>query len=209
VTVDGRKVFVVDDDDAVLRALHRVLSIAGFDVQTFASAESFLSSAPHDGPACVIVDQRMPGTNGLQLQAALEGQQRRGLTVIFLTGYGDVPTTVRAMKAGAFDFLTKPVEDGPLIETVRRALDESERQRMVSRERLVFLGRIQRLTSRERQVCALVIRGLLNKEVAWEMGIAEKTVKIHRAHLMEKLEVRSVAELSRLVERTGALAVLC
>jgi len=208
-TSSKRMVFVVDDDQMVRRALARLLSLTGFDVETYDSARAFLGRAPHEGPACAIIDQKMPGTTGLELQVALERRRReQGLTIVFLTGYGDVATSVRAMKAGAFDFLTKPIHDKPLVETVRRALDESERLLGAARERLVFLSRMQRLTLRERQVCALVVDGLLNKQVAWKIGITEKTVKIHRAHVMGKLEVNSVAELSRLIERTGALAEL-
>jgi FixJ family two-component response regulator len=200
------KVFVVDDDAMVARALQRVLALAGFEVETSGSALEFLARPPHDGPACIVLDQKMPGMTGLELQAVLaDRRDDAGLLVIFLTGHGDVPMSVLAMKAGAFDFLSKPVDGGPLVETVQRALEESMRLRGRARERSVFLDRWNHLSLRQRQVCAHVLRGLLNKEIAFELGIAEKTVKIHRAQAMGKLGLRSVAELAQIVERTGAL----
>jgi FixJ family two-component response regulator len=198
-------VFIVDDDAHVSRALARVLSLAGFAVETYASARAFLDRVPHAGAACLLLDQQLPDQTGLELQRLLENDRAaRALAIVFLTGHGDVATSVKAMKAGAFDFLTKPVDEAALIDAVQRALDRSARSLSTVRERDQFLARVDRLTRRERQVCALVVRGLLNKEVAWEIGISEKTVKIHRARLVRKLGVGSVAELSRMVERTGA-----
>jgi FixJ family two-component response regulator len=200
------KVFVVDDDPMVGRALGRLLSLAGFAVETCLSAAEFLAKPPHNGPACIVLDQKMPGMTGLELQAALETRREQdGLLVIFLTGHGDIRMSVDAMKAGAFDFLSKPVDERPLVDTVQRALDESARLRSRGRERFDFMARWRALSSRQREVCALVLRGRLNKEIAFELGIAEKTVKIHRAQAMAKLGVRSVAELARMAERSGAL----
>jgi FixJ family two-component response regulator len=205
----GSRVFIVDDDAAVARALARVLSLAGFDVETFASARAFLERTPYTGPCCLVLDQQLPDQNGLELQRALEdGRSVHALTIVFLTAHGDVAMSVKAMKAGAFDFLTKPVDDTALVDAVARAIAHSAQSLSSVREREQFLARVDRLTRRERQVCALVVRGLLNKEVAWEIGISEKTVKIHRARLVRKLGVGSVAELSRMVERTGAFSNL-
>jgi FixJ family two-component response regulator len=202
----ARKVFVVDDDPMVGRALRRLLGLAGFDVECSVSAADFLAKPRHDGPACLVLDQKMPGMTGLELQAVLDERRLQdGLLVIFLTGHGDIRMSVDAMKAGAFDFLSKPVEEGPLVQTVRRALDESARLRSSGRERFGFLDRWRALSARQREVCVLVLRGRLNKEIAFELGIAEKTVKIHRAQAMAKLAVRSVAELARMAERSGAL----
>jgi FixJ family two-component response regulator len=205
----GATVFIVDDDALVSRALARVLSMAGFVVEAYASAGAFLERPPHTGPGCLLLDQQMPGQSGLELQRLLEDRvSGQALAVVFLTGHGDIATSVTAMKAGAFDFLTKPVSEPTIVDAVRRALEHSERSLVAVREREQFLARVDRLTRRERQVCALVVRGLLNKEVAWEIGISEKTVKIHRARLVRKLGVGSVAELSRMVERTGAFTDL-
>jgi FixJ family two-component response regulator len=198
-------VFIVDDDAPVARALARVLSLAGFDVETFASARAFLERMPYAGPGCLVLDQQLPDRSGLELQRALEESRSiQALRIVFLTAHGDVATSVKAMKAGAFDFLTKPVDDTALVDAVERAIAHSAQSLASVREREQFLARIDRLTRRERQICELVVRGLLNKEMAWEIGISEKTVKIHRARLVRKLGVSSVAELSRLVERTGA-----
>jgi FixJ family two-component response regulator len=200
----GAKVFIVDDDAAVSKALMRVLTLAGFEVEAYPSAQSFLARAPHAGPACLLLDQQLPGQSGLELQRAL-GTRRsdQAVTIVFLTGHADVVTSVKAMKAGAFDFLSKPVDDVSLVDAVQRALEHSARLLSTVQEREQFLARVDQLTPRERQVCALIVRGMLNKEVAWEIGISEKTVKIHRARLVRKLGVGSVAELSRMVERTG------
>ncbi len=196
-------VFVVDDDDAVGRAMGRMLAAAGFEVRVFTSASAFLARPAGHGPACLVLDQRMPEVSGLELQRTLTDES--ALAVVFMTGHADVPTSVEAMKAGAIDFLTKPVDEARLIAAVTRALERSTIAHAASRERRTFLDRVARLTPRERQVGALMIQGLLNKQIAWELGTAEKTVKVHRARVMEKLAVGSVAELARLAERTHAL----
>lgn len=202
VTVAGL-VFVVDDDEAVGRAMGRVLKAAGYETQVFSSASAFLDRPAVDRPACVVLDQRMPGLSGLELQRAITGES--ALAVVFLTGHADVPTSVEAMKAGAVDFLTKPVDETRLLDAVRNALERCGHAHAASLERRAFLERVARLTPRERQVGALMIQGLLNKQIAWELGTAEKTVKVHRARVMEKLAVGSVAELARLAERTATL----
>jgi FixJ family two-component response regulator len=196
-------VLIVDDDEAVGRAMARVLMAAGFEAQVYASAPAFLARPTADRPACVVLDQRMPGVSGLELQRAITGET--ALAVVFLTGHADVPTSVEAMKAGAVDFLTKPVDETRLLAAVTSALERSAQTHAAGRERRSFLERVARLTPRERQVGALMIQGLLNKQIAWELGTAEKTVKVHRARVMEKLAVGSVAELARLAERTSAL----
>jgi FixJ family two-component response regulator len=202
---DRGLVFIVDDDDAVGIAMARVLRASGFDAQHFTSASAFLRCRTDDRPACVLLDVRMPEVNGLELQQALTDAQ--ALAVVFLTGHADVKTSVAAMKAGAVDFLTKPVEEELLLSAVSRAVERSAAAQAGDRERVGFLARLARLTPRERQVGALVIQGLLNKQIAGELGTAEKTVKVHRARVMEKLKVGSVAELARLAERTHTLYV--
>jgi FixJ family two-component response regulator len=198
------KVFIVDDDEAVLTALKRLLAGEGFVVETFSSASAFLEREPHDGPYCLVLDQRMPGVTGLELQRRIL-ETDGALSVVFLTGHGDVPTSVAAMKAGAVDFLIKPVDGDLLIDAVRRALMRSDDALQARRERDEFLARLVLLTPRERQVGTLVLQGLLNKQIAWELGTALKTVKTHRARMMQKLAVGSVAELARLAERTNTL----
>jgi FixJ family two-component response regulator len=197
-------VFIVDDDRSVLTALRRVLELEGLKVATFTSPQAFLDEAAHEGPACVLLDQHMPELSGLDLQRSLAATDG-SLAIIFITGRGDVSTSVQAMKAGAFDFLEKPVRPEQLIDVVRRALVRSEAAVAQRQERDAFLHRVEQLTPREREVCALVVRGLLNKQIAYELGTSEKTIKVHRGRVMLKLGVGSVAELARLMERTDAL----
>ncbi|KYF69616.1 response regulator transcription factor [Sorangium cellulosum] len=193
-------VFVVDDDPSVLRALERLLRSAGYAVEAYASPGEFRDRAPSERPGCAVVDLRMPGLGGLELQEELE---RRGcpLPVVFLTGHGDVPSSVRAMKAGAVDFLTKPCDDTDLLAAVARAIARDAAARAARSEQQALRTRFDALTPREREVCLRVARGLLNKQIADELGAAEKTIKVHRGRVMEKLGVESVAELVRLVDR--------
>jgi len=200
-------VFVVDDDPAVLRSLARLLSAAGYRVEAQASPRAFLEAAPKDRPGCVIVDLRMPEIGGLELQDELS-RRDFPLPLIFLTGHGDVSNSVRAMKSGAVDFLSKPCEDTALLEAVDRALARDaaaraqEAEARAQREaREEARARFESLTPREREVCRLVARGLLNKQIAAELGTVEKTVKVHRGRVMKKLGVGSVADLVRLVDR--------
>ena len=204
-TTTGGNVFVVDDDNAVRQGVGRLLASAGFEVKTYDSAGAFLADRAAPSPSCLIVDQHMPGRSGLELQQELQ-PAGAVLPIIFLTGQGDVSLSVKAMKAGAFDFLTKPVDEEPLIDAVRRALELSAQSMAARAERDGFLERLTQLTPRERDVCELVVKGMLNKQTAGELGIAERTVKVHRANMLKKLKVGSLAELSRLVERTRAFA---
>lgn len=201
--VAGR-VLVIDDDPAVRRALQRLLRAAGRQVEAFASAREFLARLPDDGPACVVLDLQLPDMSGIELQA-LMAERGVSLPIVFLTGHGDVPTSVQAMKHGAVDFLQKPVDDGVLLRTVDDALARSAVENARRRERQDVAGRLARLSAREREVMERVIRGRLNKQIAGELDIAVKTVKVHRGRAMAKMEVRSVAELVRACELAGLL----
>lgn len=189
---------VVDDDPSFLRAVTRRLEAAGFEVQAFDSAEAFLAR-PSDAPGCVVVDLRMQGLSGLQLQEA-NARAEEPLPVIFLTGHGDVHSSVRAMKQGAVDFLTKPVAGEELVETVERALAFDVNARAARHRLRELRSRFGSLTGREREVFALVVRGLLNKQIAGELGTSERTVKAHRANVMRKMNATSVADLARAAE---------
>jgi FixJ family two-component response regulator len=193
----GPLIHVVDDDASFRTALERLLEAAGFEVRTYPSAGSFLLDPPPDRPGCLLLDIRMPGPSGLDLQAALE---RQGilLPVIFLTGHADVTSSVRAMKAGALDFLTKPIERETLLDAIRRALERDAAARLARDEAERLRARFASLTPRERQVFDLVVAGRLNKQIAGELGIAERTVKADRAQVLAKLGVTSAAELGGL-----------
>ena len=191
---------IVDDDAAVLKSLDRLLRSAGFAVRTFPSSQDFLRQHDGSAPGCVVLDLSMPGIDGLQLQQAL-ASSGDPCPIIFITGYGDVPTSVRAMKAGAVDFLTKPFDQQELLAAVRSAIDKDRSARAARAERSSIGVRVAALTPREREVMVHVVAGHLNKQIAAELGIAEKTVKVHRARVMKKLGVGSVAELALLVGR--------
>jgi FixJ family two-component response regulator len=194
--------FLVDDDRGVLKALGRLLRTAGYETRAFASPRDFLAGHDIIVPGCVILDLTMPGLDGLSLQQAL-AEHTPERPVIFLTGTGDIARSVRAMKAGAVDFLTKPVDGAQLLAAVDRAREKDADARGARRDREAFDNRIARLTPRERQVLDHVVLGQLNKQIAATLGIVEKTIKVHRGRVMAKLEVRSVAELVRLTERAG------
>jgi FixJ family two-component response regulator len=202
--VDGSPatVFLVDDDPAVCRALARLIRTAGHEVESFTSAPDFLARAPHPGPACLVLDLRLPGMTGLELQDLLE-RAGRAVPIVFISGRADVPASVRAMKAGAVDFLGKPVDEAELLAAVAGALERDRARRAERAEREALDTRFSRLTPREREVCALVARGLLNKQIAGRLGTTEKTIKVHRGRVMAKLEVDSVAELVRLFDRVA------
>ncbi len=199
-------VFAIDDDASVRKGVARLLRSAGHKSEIFESASDFLTRPPHTGPSCVIVDVQMPGINGMDLQETLI-QHRRDEQLVFITGHGDIPMCAQAMKAGAVDFLRKPFRDDELLQSVQNALIRSAEQRRRSAEQNQARRLLDLLTPREFEVMQLVITGMLNKQIAGELGTAEKTVKVHRGRVMQKLDVTSVAELVRLVERAGIAAV--
>ena len=195
-------VYVVDDEPDMLKAVERLLGAAGFSVRTFPSPEQFLAQHDDMAPGCIVLDLALPGLNGLELQQALQAQGS-SLPIIFLTGRGDIAASVRAMKLGAADFLTKPVDADELIAAVDAALERNREQRADRAEKHLVAGRLAALTAREREVFELIAQGRLNKQIAAECGTVEKTIKFHRANLMRKLGVRTVADLVRLAERAG------
>jgi FixJ family two-component response regulator len=192
------RVFVIDDDPSVLKALDRLLRANGFPVEAYTSPSAFLERPLYQGPACLLLDLRMPELSGLDVQQALT-RKGTAMSVVFLSGQGDVPSTARAMKEGAVDFLVKPVDELQLLDAVARALSRAVDLQRERRQQRETEERLSRLTKREREVCDLVARGLLNKQIAYELGTSEKTVKVHRGRVMHKLEVDSVAALVRLL----------
>ena len=197
-------VFVVDDDPSVRKGLTRLLSSSGYAVETFASAREFLARGPHPGPRCLVLDVRMPGLTGLELQERLV-TGGRSMPIVFVTGHADVPKSVQAMKGGAVDLLTKPVDAKDLLAAVERSVARSA-QALSAEARLTEVqGRVKLLTAREVEVFALVVTGMLNKQIAAALGIGEKTVKVHRARVMEKMQAGSVAELVRLADAVGVI----
>jgi FixJ family two-component response regulator len=200
------RVFVVDDDTSVRKAVSRLLGAHGFAVESFASAKDFMARGDlPDGSSCLVLDVRMPELDGLGLQERI-GRAGLDVAIVFLTGHGDVPTTVRAMKAGAVDFLEKPFEADDLVAAVRRALAVSARTRAARTERGHLEARLGVLTPREREVLALVASGLTNKVIAERLGTTEKTIKVHRGRVMAKMGAPSLAELVRMVEKLGPRA---
>jgi FixJ family two-component response regulator len=192
-------VFLIDDDASVRRGVSRLLRSAGYKSEAFRSASDFLAREQHSGPACVIVDVRMPGINGMDLQNFLI-QRRREEQLIFITGHGDISMCAQAMKAGAVDFLPKPFRADELLECVERALARAGEQRRRAVDKAAARRLLDLLTPREFEVMQLVISGMLNKQIAGELGTAEKTIKVHRGRVMKKLGIASVPELVRLVE---------
>jgi FixJ family two-component response regulator len=192
------RVFAVDDDPDVLRALERMLRVNNFSVEGFTSPTAFLERPPYDGPACLLLDLKMPGLTGLDVQGEMS---RRGIQmpIVFLSAEGDVPSTAKAMREGAIDFLVKPVDAQQLLEVLERARLQAVAQRQQASRELETEQRLSRLTKREREVCDLVAQGLLNKQIAFELGMSEKTVKVHRGRVTRKLNVDSVAALVRLM----------
>jgi len=193
-------VFLIDDDASVRKGVSRLLRSAGYKSVAFGSASDFLAREQHPGPACVVVDVRMPGLNGIDLQTLLI-QRRREEQLVFITGHGNISMCAQAMKAGAVDFLPKPFRDIELLQCVERALARSAEQRQRGAQKTEARRLLDLLTPREFEVLQLVITGMLNKQIADELGTAEKTIKVHRGRVMKKLGVASVAELVRLVEK--------
>ena len=193
-------VFVVDDDSSIREAIESLVKLAGLRVETFGAAQEFLQSKRPDLPGCVVLDVELPGLSGLDLQRELAAHGIK-LPIIFITGYGDIPMSVRAMKAGALEFLTKPFRDQDLLDAIQQALERDRAARQHSREIAELRERFDALTSREREVMSLVVAGWLNKQIGFELKISEITVKIHRGRVMSKMGAQSLAELVRMAQR--------
>lgn len=199
-------VYVVDDDGAVRKAIARLLESVGYTVRGFASAEAFLEAERGGSrPACVVLDVQMPGLSGQELHHRMRALEEM-LPVVYITGHGDVPMGVRAMKEGAVDFLPKPVKADELLNAVERALTRAHVEARAQAETTAISERLDALTSRERQVLELVVRGYLNKQIAGELGVVEQTVKVHRGRVMRKMGAQSVADLVRVMERIGRVS---
>jgi FixJ family two-component response regulator len=198
---DKFAVYLVDDDPGVLKALSRLLRAKGYDVRPYSSPRVFLEEHDLAVPGCAVLDVSMPGLDGLELQRALTVTNGFHRPVVFVTGKGDIPTSVRAMKAGAIDFLTKPVKDVDLFEAVSRAEARDAEMRRLHSELESMQAKVDTLTPREREVLTHVVAGRLNKQIAGDLGTVEKTIKVHRSRMMEKLGIRTVADLVRMAEK--------
>lgn len=193
-------VFVIDDDESIREALQSLIRSVGLSVRTFASAQDFLQHQHPDVPACLILDVRMPGLSGLDLQRELTEANIR-IPIIFITGHGDIPMSVRAMKAGAIEFLTKPFRDQDLLDAIREALERDRLARSERADSAELVNRYHSLTPRETEVFGLVVKGLLNKQIALQLGTSEITVKLHRRQVMEKMHAENFADLVRMAEK--------
>ncbi|WP_158944934.1 response regulator transcription factor [Granulicella sp. S190] len=193
-------VFVVDDDQSVRSSLKFLLSTVGLHVESFDSADAFLRKNLPDSPSCLVLDVRLPGLSGLDFQREL-GARKINIPIVFLTGHGDIPMSVRAMKAGAVEFLTKPFRDQDLLDAVRIALERDRTRREHEKEVLILQQRFDSLTSREREVISLVVSGMLNKQIADQLGTAESTVKVQRSRALEKMHAESLVDMVRMIEK--------
>ena len=193
-------VFVVDDDDSIRESLGSLIRSAGLRVETFASAQQFLANPRPDQPSCLVLDVRLPGLSGLDLQKRLS-EINIEIPIIFITGHGNIPMSVRAMKAGAVEFLTKPFPDEDLLNAIQESLERDDFARRQQAEIAELRARYELLTAREREVMALVVSGLLNKQAAAELGVSEVTIKVHRGQVMQKMRAASLADLVRMSER--------
>jgi len=198
---DNFTVYLVDDDPGVLKALSRLLRARDYDVKPYSSPQLFLEEHDAAVPGCAVLDVSMPDLDGLELQRALTASAGSHRPVVFITGKGDIPTSVRAMKAGALDFLTKPVKDKDLFEAISRAEARDAESRRLHSELESIQAKIETLTPREREVLVHVVAGRLNKQIAGDLGTVEKTIKVHRSRMMEKLGIRTVADLVRMAEK--------
>jgi FixJ family two-component response regulator len=196
------KVAAIDDDASMRKALVRLIKSAGIEIAAFSSAREFLDDPVHRQVDCAVTDMRMPGFDGLKLQEELN-KTLPHLSLVFITGHGNVPMTVQAMRGGAVDFLEKPVDDEALLAAIHRAAERSHALKASRDELIAIERRYERMTPRERQVFALVTTGFLNKQIAFDLGVAERTVKVHRARAMEKMEAASLAELVRMAQQLG------
>jgi FixJ family two-component response regulator len=195
-------VYVVDDEPSVCLALKRLLRSVGLEARTFISAQEFLNSGRPDAPGCLILDVRLPGLSGLDLQAGLAAE-KIDLPVVFITGHGDIPMSVRAMKAGAIEFLTKPFREQDLLEAIQRGIEQNRNVRLQRAEMRVLQQLYALLTPREREVFPCVASGLLNKQIAAQLGTSEKTIKVHRGQIMQKMKAKSLAHLIHMAEKLG------
>jgi len=202
VTEPKPTVFIIDDDPSVRKSLSRLLRSVGHVVETFPSAEAFLTREHFDGIGCIILDVQMPGLSGMDLQVELS-KAEYGMPIVFITGHGDIPMSVEAMRKGAVHFLTKPFDDDELLRAIGEAIERDRKAKSKQTEVQDIRRRVSLLTPREYEILRYVITGMLNKQIALKLNIAEKTVKVHRGRIMEKLRVDSVAELVRLAEKTG------